>query len=341
MRDVGKVSAMDEKTAKQQVVEAGRRLLEEGLVARTWGNVSCRIDEKRYAITPSGMDYQALGEEDIVVIDMESGEYEGVHKPSGEKGIHSAGYRIYPDAGFIIHTHQTYASAYSIAGFSDLKITEEEWERLGGVALAAYGLPGMKKLTGAVTEAYKEAQTVLMAHHGVAITGTSGEEAFARAKLLEDLCKRNIRKHIRTEPEDPASFAEAFMTLIHTEYPLARLVQTPHINACANRGSRIFAQLDDMAQMIGKSIPVRERNSSSVMRALQKKKAVMVKGMGIIVCAENEEDVNALEILVKKAAICHIHASLCREKGALSGVDTALMHLVYEKKYAKQNRKEQ
>lgn len=331
---------MDERTARQQVVEAGRRLLEEGLVARTWGNVSCRIDENRYAITPSGIGYQMLGEEDIVVVDMESGEWEGIHKPSGEKGVHSAGYRMRPDAGFIVHTHQTYASAYSIAGFENLKMSQEESEKLGGVALAAYGLPGMKKLTEAVTEAYAEAGTVLMAHHGVVIVGTSGEEAFEKAKLLEDICKRNIRSNIHTGPELSAPYTEAFMALIHKQYPLARLVQTPHINACANKGSRIVAQVDDMAQMIGRDIPVMDKNSASVLKALQRKKAVMIRKMGIIVCAEDEEDVEALEILVKKAAICKIHASQCGEKGRLSVVDTALMHLVYELKYSKQKGKE-
>lgn len=331
---------MDEKTAKLQVVEAGRRLLEEGLVARTWGNVSCRIDETRYAITPSGIGYQSLGEEDIVVVDMESGEWEGIHKPSGERGVHSAGYRTHPDAGFIVHTHQTYASAYSIAGFERLKMSQEETEKLGGVALAAYGLPGMKKLTEAVTAAYAGADTVLMAHHGVVIVGASGEEAFERARFLEDICKRNIRSNIYTRPELAEAYTEAFMALIHKEYPLARLLQTPHINACANKGSKIAAQLDDMAQMIGRDIPVMDKNAAAVIRALQRKKAVMIRKMGIIVCAENEEDVEALELLVKKAAICKIHAAQCGEKGRLSLVDTALMHLVYEMKYSKQNGKE-
>lgn len=331
---------MDEKMAKQQVVEAGRRLLEEGLVARTWGNISCRIDEKRYAITPSGIGYQKLGEEDIAVVDMESGEWEGIHKPSGEKGVHSAGYRTHPGAGFIVHTHQTYASAYGVAGFENLKMTQEETEKLGGVALAAYGLPGRKKLTEAVAAAYAAADTVLMAHHGVVIVGASGEEAFDRAKLLEDICKRNIRSNIHTEPELAAPYAEAFMALVHKEYPLARLVQTPHCNACANKGSRITAQLDDMAQMIGRNIPVMDKNAASVMKALQRKRAVMIRKMGIIVNAENEEDVEALELLVKKAAICKIHVSQCRVKGTLSPVDTTLMHLVYELKYSRQNGKE-
>lgn len=331
---------MDEKMAKQQVVEAGRRLLEEGLVARTWGNVSCRIDEKRYAITPSGIGYQKLGEEDIVVVDMESGEWEGLHKPSGERGIHSAGYQTHPDAGFIVHTHQTYASAYSIAGFEKLQMSQAEREKLGGVVLAAYGLPGMKKLTEAVTEAYAGADTVLMARHGAVIVGASGEDAFSRAKLLEDICRRNIRSNIHTGPELAEAYTEAFMALIHKKYPQARLLQTPHICACANKGSKMTAQLDDMAQMIGRDIPVMDKNAASVLKMLQHKKAVMIRKMGVIVNADNEEDVEALELLVKKAAICKIHAAQCGEKGRLSLVDSALMHLVYEMKYSKQNGKE-
>ena len=65
--------AYTEKEARELVVEAGRRLLAAGLVARTWGNVSARVTGGRFVITPSGMDYAALRPEQLVLVDIESG----------------------------------------------------------------------------------------------------------------------------------------------------------------------------------------------------------------------------------------------------------------------------
>ena len=59
---------MNEREAKQKVVFAGKRLVESGLIARTWGNVSCRISDSHFAITPSGRDYLTLTPEEIVTV---------------------------------------------------------------------------------------------------------------------------------------------------------------------------------------------------------------------------------------------------------------------------------
>ena len=58
---------MDEKLGRGQLVQTGRELLEKGLVARTWGNISCRLDDESFLITPSGLDYMKTTDEDIVI----------------------------------------------------------------------------------------------------------------------------------------------------------------------------------------------------------------------------------------------------------------------------------
>lgn len=127
-----------------------RELLEKNIVARTWGNTSCRVDDEHCLITPSGLDYMQTTEEDIVLLDLKNGEWEGRRKPSGERGVHIAAYRQFPGVNFVIHTHQNYATAIGLTGMDSLQITEEEKRQLGGLGAAAYGLPGMKKLTDAV-----------------------------------------------------------------------------------------------------------------------------------------------------------------------------------------------
>jgi L-fuculose-phosphate aldolase len=187
---------MPEKQAKDEVIRAGKELVERGLVARTWGNVSCRIDADTFAITPSGIAYENLAPENIVVVNINTLEYEGEIKPSSEKGIHAAAYRIDPAVNFVIHTHQTYASCLSVAGFASLNPAPTEAALLGGaVLLADYGLPGTKKLKKNVEKALAAGSTaVLMAKHGALVTGPDREAAFKRAVVLEDMCKRAAHK---------------------------------------------------------------------------------------------------------------------------------------------------
>ena len=97
---------MDILEAKKIVVEAGKQLVSTGLIARTWGNVSCRIDDKQFVITPSGKAYEGLTPDDIVLVNMDDLSYEGDIKPSSEKGIHAQCYLHKTEIGFVIHTHQ-------------------------------------------------------------------------------------------------------------------------------------------------------------------------------------------------------------------------------------------
>ncbi len=301
---------MDTAKAQEQVAATGRQLLDMGLVARTWGNISCRVDENHCAITPSGLDYRQMKAEDTAVLDIESGEWQGNHKPSGEKGVHMAAYRQFSDAGFVIHTHQSYATAIGLSGFDSLDITEEETETLGGIALAAYGLPGTKKLTGAVTDRLKEGNhTILMAHHGVLVCGRDKDEAMKRVQLLEEICARNLKNSGENGREAVLKTAEL--------------------------GRPVCAQLDDMAQMIGRKIPV-AGSMAEADRLLQKYNAVIVKGDGIKVRADSEDDREALKMLVEKACICHLHTLEEASHTRLGVFDVMLMNIVYKTKYSKQ-----
>ena len=117
---------MNNRNERELLVETGRELLEKNIVARTWGNTSCRVDDEHCLITPSGLDYMQTTEEDIVLLDLKSGEWEGRRKPSGERGVHIAAYRQFPGVNFVIHTHQNYATAIGLTGIDSLQITEEE-----------------------------------------------------------------------------------------------------------------------------------------------------------------------------------------------------------------------
>ncbi len=186
---------MDVQTAREAVVAAGLKLVESGLIARTWGNVSCRIDDKRFVITPSGLAYESLKPEDIVVVGIDDLEYEGDIKPSSEKGVHAQVYKLKPHIQFVIHTHQTNASVAGILG-RDVEIAAETAKSLIGsrAVLADYGLPGTKKLQNNVTKALSrsDSRAVLMRNHGALCFGESSEVAFDVAMALEEECSRLV-----------------------------------------------------------------------------------------------------------------------------------------------------
>ena len=348
---------------RREIIDTGIELLEEKLVARTWGNISARIDADNYLITPSGLDYTSMREEDIVSVNIKTGEYTGINRPSGEKGVHSAAYEVFDDVNFVVHTHQTYATAVSLAGFDSLEatagsptgsesfetsagstagselfdITEEEIEKLGGIALAEYGLPGTKEITNACKSALLTgAHTVLMIHHGVLVLGKDKEEAMKRVKLLESICERNVKRVIKdntlnnylkvlgTCPEDNSS------------YRYCEVLTDKALIALSNSETEIFSQLDDVSQMIGTKIVTVD----SLDKALKlSDNAVLIKGVGALIKAENKDDLEALKVLMNKMAIVKLYTKAKNVKAEISIEESDFMHYDYVNRYSLQNNK--
>ncbi|GAB1476861.1 class II aldolase/adducin family protein [Bacillota bacterium] len=327
---------MNETEAKDLVARAGRMLLSEGLVARTWGNVSCRIDENRMAITPSGLAYENMTADDVVCLNMSSGEWEGRLPPSSEKGVHIAAYRGLDDGEFVIHTHQVYASAIGLTGIEDLSLSVEEESALGGIAMADYGLPGTKKLAQNVAAALRGgAHSVLLARHGAVIVGKDHEETFQRARLLETVCRRACMG----QPADNLIFnkelAENLVKYAKNKYEHVAFTSASPVLACADGGKTIRAQLDDMAQMIGPRLPIVRPDEEAIVDALVKKEAVLVPGVGAICRAFTDDDSAAMCLLAEKACISWLHTQAMGINKHLSWLDTRIMRSIYLKKYSK------
>lgn len=330
---------MEDQALRTCICETGRELLEAGLVARTWGNVSARADETHYLVTPSGMDYSRIMPEEIACCDLTTGRWTGPRRPSGERAVHALAYSMFDDVNFVIHTHQTYASALGLCGFKPGCFTGEERRQLGGVAVAGYGLPGTKTLQRAMREAMAQgARTILMAHHGVLICAHSHDEALSRAQMLERLCRRCYQGVLEENaPVMAQSQLDTLLAKVRHSHPLARAARTDALLTMAALGRPIRAQLDDMAQMIGPMIPViGDSTASAVARSLEKRNAVLVPGAGAVVCGRDADDTQALAVLADKAAVCALHTAALGEPARLSRADIALQHFVYQQKYAKQ-----
>jgi L-fuculose-phosphate aldolase len=366
---------MDIGRAKNEVLEAGRELVKKGLVARTWGNVSCRIDETRFAITPSGRQYGDLTEDDIVVVEIETLAYEGAVKPSSEKGIHAAAYRLKAETNFVIHTHQTCATVLSVAGHSLITLSPEEREILGGPApLAGYGLPGTKKLARNVERALKQsgAAAVLMEGHGALLTGGDRAQAFERAVLLEEICRRAMPETARgdgvlppprissvrtadgfilTENGAPSPVVNGGNTpagrlhaAIYAAYPSFACIMhldSPAVRSVMGQTEKMPALLDDFAQMSGRDAAVVRTESldgeaiGRIAGKLKGRNAVLVTGLGAVCCEKDEADCGAVMTLVEKNALTYINAARFGKPKPLSLLDRVLMRFVYTKSYSK------
>ncbi|MBN2650974.1 MAG: class II aldolase/adducin family protein [Spirochaetales bacterium] len=184
---------MDINLARQTLLDAGIKLVNEGLVARTWGNISCRIDENSFLITPSGRSYDQLTLDDFVLVQIEDLSYPAGIKPSSEKGVHAEVYKNRPEVTAVIHTHQMNASTCA-ASRKDVPATDQEFKKILGdvVRCAGYGLPGTKKLKLATSKALGDSNAALMANHGAVCVGKTMDEAFLVAKTLEKKCEEFI-----------------------------------------------------------------------------------------------------------------------------------------------------
>jgi L-fuculose-phosphate aldolase len=172
---------------RRKIIEVGQQIIQSGLVAGTWGNISCwDHSRKGYWITPSGMDYLSLKEEDIVLLDLENNVLEGKRKPSSEYLLHTAVYRSRQDIQGIVHTHSVFATAHAVARVPLPGLVEDCIMITGGeVKVAEYYLPGTEKLAQAAVKALGDKNAVFLANHGLVGAGRSLEEALKVCQVVE------------------------------------------------------------------------------------------------------------------------------------------------------------
>lgn len=324
---------MNDNELRQLVADTGRILLEKGLVARTWGNISARKSDTEFAVSPSGLGYEHMAASDVPIYNITTETYEGPRKPSSEKKIHQAAYQNFKDVNFVIHTHQDYATAIGLTGTSRLKLTAEEKEILGPVEVADYGLPGTGKLKGNVEKAMKKgSKVILMIHHGAVILGSDRADAIHKAEVLEEACKRAVNEKImdNSDIKAPESLSKEMLSACKD----MAVVTDPNLLLMGQIGG-FKAQLDDMAQMVGSKIVAVDNDDAKILTALNKYDAVLVKNVGCVILTEKPDDTEALKLLIKKSAMVKRYTLACGVNRHLSSFDCNLMRTVYKMKYSK------
>ena len=186
---------------RKQVYEANMELPRRGLVTYTWGNVS-GIDREKglVVIKPSGVEYDELTPENLVVLDLDGNRVEGELNPSSDTKTHLELYKAFPSLGGIVHTHSPYAVAWAQAGqdipcygtthadyfYGDIPCTRS----LTGEEMADYEANTGKVIAETVkNEDVLAVPACLAANHGVFAWGKTAAEAVYHATVVEEVAK--------------------------------------------------------------------------------------------------------------------------------------------------------
>lgn len=179
------------KELREEIVATGLAISRSGLVQSTQGNISA-VDRKLglMAITPSGMNYDALTAEDIVVTDLFGNVVEGDRNPSTELPVHAYIMRERDDINAIVHTHSPFATALTLVDQEVPPVMIQLAEAVGGsVPIAPYTPGGQVRLGEVAMEAMQDKNAVLLKNHGVIGVGPNLHRALFVATMVEDTAK--------------------------------------------------------------------------------------------------------------------------------------------------------
>lgn len=175
---------------KQAVLDAALKLDRYGLIALSGGNVSWRMDTGEVLVTPSGMIYDEMTKDDVLVVSIDGEVIEGSRKPSVDTEALLYIFKQMPGVNAVIHTHQPYATGLGLVmdeipcNLSTLANATE-----GPVAVAAYGDPGSLSMGVEAVRAIGDRLAVVLKHHGVIAVGRDLRQALFSCVYLEEAAK--------------------------------------------------------------------------------------------------------------------------------------------------------
>ncbi|HEX6417544.1 MAG TPA: class II aldolase/adducin family protein [Acidimicrobiales bacterium] len=173
-------------TTPEAVLEVARRMLAQGLVEGTAGNVSGRLAGGRVCLTPSSVPYDTMTLDDLVVVDLDGTVVDGHRAPTSERDLHLAVLRRYPELGGVIHSHAVHATMFAVAHEPIPAVVEEVVVYVGGdVPCCDYRGTGTADLGDVVAARLGDRGAALLANHGLVTCAGSPERALHIAALVE------------------------------------------------------------------------------------------------------------------------------------------------------------
>lgn len=189
---------------RHELVKLNQELPKNHLVTWTSGNVSIRDLESGYvAIKPSGVMFDDLTAEDMVVLDLDGKVIEGSRKPSSDTASHLYIYRARPDVCGVVHTHSNYATAFAAVGKPiPVYLTAQADEFGGPIPCGGFALIGGEEIGKEVVKCIGSSPAIIMKNHGVFTIGPSGKTAVKAAIMVEDVARTIWLAKQLGEPEE-------------------------------------------------------------------------------------------------------------------------------------------
>jgi L-ribulose-5-phosphate 4-epimerase len=178
-------------TLRRDVCAMNLELPRQGLVTWTSGNVSGRDAETGYiVIKPSGVRYDDLAPDNMVVVDLDGNVVEGPLKPSVDTTTHVYVYRHRPDVGGMVHTHSPYATSFAMLGQSIPVYLTAMGDEFGTeIPLGDYCQIGGEQIGQEIVRTIGASPSILIKSHGVFTIGKNPEAAVKAAVMTEDVAK--------------------------------------------------------------------------------------------------------------------------------------------------------
>jgi L-ribulose-5-phosphate 4-epimerase len=214
---------MDERSAlRREVCALHAELPRHGLVVWTSGNVSARVPgEDLMVIKASGVPYEDLTPEAIVVCDLDGALVEGELSPSSDAATHAYVYRHRPDVGGVAHTHSPYATAWAARGEAIPCVLTAIADEFGGeIPIGPFARIGDEEIGRGIVEtlAGHRSPAVLMRSHGVFTIGAGARDAIKAAVMCEDAART---VHLARELGDPIPLTREDINALHDRYQRA------------------------------------------------------------------------------------------------------------------------
>jgi L-ribulose-5-phosphate 4-epimerase len=214
---------MDELRAlRREVCTLHAELPRHGLVAWTSGNLSARVpDEDLMVIKASGVPYEELTPDAIVVCDLDGALVEGELSPSSDAATHAFVYRHRPDVGGVAHTHSPYATAWAARGEAIPCVLTAIADEFGGeIPIGPFALIGDEEIGRGIVETLADHRSpaVLMRSHGVFALGAGPRDAIKAAVMCEDAART---VHLARQLGDPIPLTREDIDALHDRYQRA------------------------------------------------------------------------------------------------------------------------
>ena len=204
---------------RAQVATLHAELTRWQLVAWTAGNVSARVPGRDLlVIKPSGVSYDELSAETMVVCDLDGELVEGEHAPSSDTAAHAYVYRHLPEVGGVVHTHSTYATAWAARGEAIPCVLTMVADEFGGdIPVGPFALIGDDSIGRGIVETLRTSRSkaVLMQNHGPFTVGTDARAAVKAAVLLEDVART---VHLARQLGTPVPIAQQHVDALFDRY---------------------------------------------------------------------------------------------------------------------------